>query len=665
MIDRRTILKSAAAIGGLGISQSLIPAWAQSVTSLNGAGLPALSGDQFDLRVGRTPVTIDGTPSMAVTVNDHMPAPILRWREGEDVTLRVTNSLDADTSIHWHGILLPFQMDGVPGVTFPGIAPGETFTYRFPLIQNGTYWYHSHSGLQEQLGHYGPIIVDPAGTDPVAYDREYVIMLGDWTFEGPHAVFNRLKQVSDAYNYQQRTLGDFFRDARRDGVDAALSDRAMWGRMRMSMTDISDVTAQAYTYVMNGHGPDDNWTGLFNPGERIRLRIINAAAMTIFNLRIPGLPMTVVQCDGLNVQPVETDEFQIGVAETYDVIIEPRDQAYTLMAESIDRSGYVRGTFAPRLGMQAEVPPLRDRPLLTMRDMGMDHAAMGHGTATDVPIDHAEMGYGVPAAASVDHAAMGHAMPAPEPAFVDHAAMGHGMPAADEMIDHEAMGHGAPSPAAGSALTDHAAMGHVAPSALDTDDGPQRHDHAGGPGVANMPANPSNRLHEPGIGLADEPHRVLVYTQLRSLDRNPDLRPPERTVEIHLTSNMERYMWSFDGLRFSEVDAPIIFHHNERLRLTLVNDTMMPHPIHLHGMFFDVVNGEDDFKPRKHTIVVKPAEKLSVDITADALGEWAFHCHLMYHMHAGMFQVVSVRQAEANAGNGHGNSHGQHRGDNG
>jgi CopA family copper-resistance protein len=603
-MDRRIFLRSVAALGGSGVAHGLMPAWAHSHASLESAGLPALTGNEFVLSAGAHPVTIDGRTTPAITVNGQLPAPVLRWREGEDITIRVTNDLDVDTSIHWHGILLPFQMDGVPGITFPGIAPAETFTYRFPVRQSGTYWYHSHSGLQEQMGHYGPIIIDPAGPDPVAYDREYVIMLGDWTFDGPHVLFDRLKKVSDAYNFQQRTLNDFLADARRDGFGETLADRAMWGRMRMSMTDISDVTAAGYTYLINGHGPDDNWTGLFRPGERVRLRIINASAMTIFNLRIPGLAMNVVQADGLHVQPVQTDEMQIGVAETYDVVVEPGDRAYTIMAESIDRSGFVRGTLAPRPGMQAEVPPLRERPLLTMRDMGMDHAGGVHSAHSMAPVDDV--------APTLDHAAMGHEMPVPAP-----------------IVDHAAMGHGDRPP-------------------LPVSSGPQRHDHPVGPGVANTPANPANRLNERGIGLADEPHHVLVYTDLRSLERNPDQRPPGREVEVHLTSNMERYMWSFDGVGFSEVVEPIVFEHNERLRLTLVNDTMMPHPIHLHGMFFDVVTGDDTHKPRKHTIVVKPAEKLSVDITADALGEWAFHCHLMYHMHAGMFQVVSVRPGQSN-----------------
>jgi CopA family copper-resistance protein len=618
VISRRLFMGTAAACGGLAAT-NLLPAWAQPNGAANLGGLRPLDGQAFDLTVGRAQVLIDGRSGPAVTVNGQLPAPLLRWREGDEVILRVHNTLDEDTSIHWHGLLLPFEMDGVPGVTFPGIRPGETFEYRFPVRQAGTYWYHSHSGLQEQLGHYGPIVIEPAGADPVAFDREYVIVLSDYTFEGPHRVFDRLMKSSDTYNFQQRTLGDFFGDAREQGLGSALRDRMAWGRMRMNPTDISDVTAATLDYLVNGHGPQDNWTGLFNPGERIRLRFINASAMTIFNVRFPDLPMTVVQADGLDVQPVEVGEFQFGPAETYDVIVHPReDRAFTLMCESIDRSGFARATLAPRPGMAAPVPPLRPRPTLTMRDMAMDHGAMGHGG-----MNHA-------AAPAADSHTMSH--DAGGQASIDHAAMGHGTTAQSAM-NHDSMDHGAMG---------HGSMAHGAPAPETT--GPQRHDHPAGPGVVGLAEAPVSRLHEPGAGLENAGHKVLVYTDLKALTPNPDTRRPGREIEVHLTSNMERYMWSFDGVRFSEVVDPIVFHEGERLRMTLVNDTMMPHPIHLHGMFFDVVTGADNdpHKPRKHTITVKPGEKLSLDITADAVGDWAFHCHLLYHMHAGMMQVVSV-----------------------
>jgi len=573
-ISRRRLIRGATTVGASLAFQNALPAWAHSGIDVSQSGLSALSGNVFELNVANATSTIDGVPGHSILVNGHLPAPLLRWREGDEITLRVTNHLKTDTSIHWHGILLPFQMDGVPGVAFTGIKPGATFTYEFPLIQAGTYWYHSHSGLQEQLGHYGPIVIEPKEADPVTFDREYVVVLSDWTFEDPHRVFAKLKKMSETYNFQQRTAGDFFDDVEAQGFDRALSERMMWGAMRMDPTDIADVTGATYTYLINGHGPSDNWTGLFTPGERVRLRVINAAAMSTFNVRIPGLPMTVVQADGLNVEPVETDEFQIGVAETYDVVVQPKARiAYTLMAESSDRSGFARATLTPQLGLIAPVPVLRKRPTLTMKDMAMEHGVVG----ADV---------------------------------VDHAAMGHDM---GPMIDVQA------------------------------------HEHVKGPGVVGLAMNPTNRLAERPSGLEDVDHRVLVYADLKNLNRNSDTRAPQRQIELHLTSNMERYMWSFDGVKFSDVNGPIVFYKDERLRLTLVNDTMMAHPIHLHGMFFELVTADQYHRARKHTINIKPGEKLSVDITADAVGDWAFHCHLLYHMHAGMMRVVSVVDQETPA----------------
>ena len=582
MLTRRNLLRTAAAGGLFAASSALLPAWARSATAGN-KGIFEVSGNAFDLTVGHSAVEIGGRSGHAITINGTLPGPLIRFREGEKVTLKVTNTLDEDTSIHWHGLLVPFHMDGVPGVSFPGIKPKSTFTYEFAVPQSGTYWYHSHSGLQEQMGHYGPLIIDPAGDDPVQSDREYVLVLSDWSFEHPHKVFARLKKDAAVYNFQQRTAGDFLKDARENGLGATLADRASWGAMRMSPTDISDVTASVYTYLINGHATEDNWTAIFNSGERVRLRIINASAMTIFNFRIPGLPMTVVAADGLHVQPVETDEFQIGVAETYDVIVSPtRARPFALVAESIDRSGQVVATLAPETGLVATAPLLRERPTLTHRDMGMDMASMDHGSM-----------------AGMDHGTM------------------------------PGMDHGAMDMAAAV---------------------PQGHDHKMGVGVDNVAMVQVSRIDEPGLGLESVPHRALRYSQLRSLTPNPDTRAPGREMEIHLTGNMERYMWSFDGVKLSEVTGPIIFHEGERLRVTLVNDTMMTHPIHLHGMFFDLVVGDTDHKPRKHTVIVKPAERLSFDVTADHVGDWAFHCHLLFHMHAGMMQVVSVVPRNAATG---------------
>ena len=603
-MQRRHLLQASLGLGAGCAWQALLPPWARAALPLDGA-LPALTGTDVDVHVRAARGEIAGRRARHITLNDQFPAPLLRWREGDELTVRVHNHLRESTSIHWHGILLPWQMDGVPGVSFPGIAPGEAFTYRFTPRQAGTYWYHSHSGLQEQLGHYGPLIIDPLEPAPYRYDREYVILLSDWSAERPERVFAKLKKMSDSYNFQQRTVFDFFRDVRERGLDATLAERMMWGGMRMNATDLADVTAATYTYLVNGHSPAENWTALFQPGERVRLRVINASAMSIFNVRIPGLPLTVVQADGLDVQPVDTDEFQIGTAETFDVIVQPREErAYAIYAESNDRYGYAAATLAPRNGLRAELPPLRPRPLLTMKDMAMDHDAMDHSTMDHGAMDHSTM----------DHGAM-------DPGAVDHSIMDHGA------MDHDAMNHTA--------------------SPEQTTAGPQAHPHAMGPGVASVAENPVNRLHERPLGLEQVPHRVLVYSDLRSLAPNPDTRAPSRTLELHLTANMERYMWSFDGHKFSEISAPIPLRYNERVRLQFVNDTMMPHPVHLHGMFFELVTGEEQHKPRKHTLVIKPGEKCAVDLSADAPGAWAFHCHLLYHMHAGMMRVFAVGDGAA------------------
>lgn len=568
-VERRTLLKAIAGGAGLASVQALFPAWAQTGSQGIAPTITTLSGPDIALTVGHSPFSVGERTGHAVTVNGTLPAPLIRLREGQHARLSVTNTLDEDTSIHWHGILLPFQMDGVPGISFPGIRPGETFVYDFPVRQAGTYWYHSHSGLQEAMGHFGPMIIDPAGADPVAYEREHVIVLSDWSFLHPHEILRRLKANPGHFNQQRTTVAGLL-----TGEDRmSASERRMWAGMRMDPRDISDVTGSTYTYLVNGHGPEENWTGLFEPGERVRLRIINASAMTNFNVRIPGLAMTVVQADGENVRPVETDEFQIAVAETYDVIVTPReDRAYTIVSEAVDRSGMGRATLAPRLGMSAEIPPLRQVPNLTMRDMGMDMGAM------------------------------------------DMSGM--------EGMDHGSMDHGDMN------MRDPS----LAPPSM-----------AVGVGVQSISPAPENRLAERPLGLENEPHRVLVYTDLISLHPNRDTRQPSRTLEIHLTGNMERYMWGFDGRRFSEIVEPIRFERDERVRVTLVNDTMMQHPIHLHGHFFELVNGQGVNQPRKHTVNVAPGGRLSFDLTADAPGDWAFHCHMMMHMHSGMFNVVTIR----------------------
>jgi L-ascorbate oxidase len=573
LLERRRFL---ALGGGLAGSLGMFPAWARSGASGTAharTGFQALSGDAIALEIGETHFSTGGRSGHAVTVNGTLPGPLLRLREGRTVRIAVTNRLEVQTSIHWHGLLVPFQMDGVPGVSFPGIDPGETFVYEFPLTHSGTFWYHSHSGMQEAEGLFGPIVIDPANIDPIASDREHVLVLSDWSPIHPHEQMRRLKMTGGYFNRQRQTLSSLLA-----GKDQSLADRLAWAQMRMDATDISDVTGSTYSFLINGHGHAENWTGLFAPGEKVRLRVINASSMTNFNVRIPGLPMTVVAADGNPVSPVETDEFQIAIAETYDVVVQPGlADSYGVIAEAIDRSGLVRATLAQRPGLIGETPKLRERPILTMRDMGMDMDGMDMGEGGVIDLSQ-------PANSSMS---------------------GHSMSMRD------------PSVAPGVKI---------------------------GPGVATLSPMPVDRLADRPTGLENVEHRVLTYADLRSRDPNPDPRAPSRQIDVHLTANMERYMWSMDGVAMSENPEPIPFRLGERVRVNLVNDTMMPHPIHLHGHFFELVSGEPGNRPRKHTVNVLPGGKVSFDLTADGEGDWAFHCHMLLHMHAGMMRVVTVRR---------------------
>ncbi|GAA0577222.1 copper resistance system multicopper oxidase [Halomonas salifodinae] len=598
-LSRRQLLKGGAALGlGSAAALGLRPSWADPWGQTSAYAKGVEEGPEVSLAIRRESLPIAGQEAHPISINGTSPGPLIRLREGQDAVLRVTNLLDEPTSIHWHGLILPPGMDGVPGISFAGIAPGETFTYRFPVRQNGTYWYHSHSGLQEQLGHAGPLIIDAAEREPFRYDREHVLLLTDWTFEEPMAVFRNLKTAEGYYNFQERTVADFFADVRERGFAATAERRGMWARMRMSSRDIADVTGSTYRYLINGHSPEENWTALFRAGERIRLRIINGSAMSYFDVRIPGLRMTVVAADGQPVQPVPVDEFRIAVAETYDVLVAPEDDtAYTLFAESMDRSGYARATLAPREGMEAELPERR-----RIADRGME--AMGaHGMAG---MDHSTM-------EGMDHSGMGD---------MDHSTM-------------EGMGH------SGMGGMDHSNMPGMDHSAMPGISGEQDRITAGGMLAAGA-AQPGSRYDQAGIGIDPDERRVLVYRDLKAFTPWPDRREPGRELELHLTGNMERYMWSFDGRKFSEVSGPIHFAKDERLRLILINNTMMEHPIHLHGMWMELENGQGELIPRKHTLNVKPGERVSALITADAEGSWAFHCHLLYHMDAGMFRVVEV-----------------------
>ena len=674
-LERRQFLR-AAALGGVGAGLAgAMPAWAQPVSGGLARPLPMVSGPDIALTIGKVAVKVDGKVSRAVGVNGTVPAPLVRLKQGQKVRLRVTNSMDEDSSIHWHGILVPFAMDGVPGISFPGISPRSTFNYEFDVVQSGTYWYHSHSAYQEQDGLYGPIIIDPADADPVAYDREHVLVLSDHSPLSGATIYKKLKQMGGGYfNMQRQTLSGLLA-----GRDMPGAERRDWANMRMDPADIMDVTGSTYHFTVNGYGPFDNWTALFTPGERVRLRIINAAAQTNFNIRIPNLAMTVVQADGQNVRPVTVDEFQIGVAETFDVIVTPGDRAYSFVSEAIDRSGLGRATLAPREGMSAPVPPLRPRPLLTMKDMGMGdmgHAGMEGMDMPDAPNIAAIKGVDPSAeqnasrnlwkltgwtgpvdmgsaagAASAAAAAAATAESNASMAGMDHSAMGHGAatpaPAAPAGsmagMEHSAMGHGAggtttaqPGSTAGM---DHGAMAG-SHNMRDFRNAPQVKKD---PGVQTISPMPTDRTGEPPVGLEGLDHRVLVYRDLVALERNPDVRAPSRSLDIHLTGNMERYMWSFDGVKMSEPAEPIPFRLNERVRVRLINDTMMPHPIHIHGHFFELVTGHGAYGPRKHTVNVPPGGIVTFDITADASGDWAFHCHNLYHMAAGMMRVVTVR----------------------
>ncbi|XVO85913.1 copper resistance system multicopper oxidase [Pseudomonas palleroniana] len=562
---RRTFVKGLAAsglLGGLGL-------WRTPVWALASPGQPSvLAGTQFDLFIDQSPVNLTGRDRTALTINGSLPGPLLRWREGDTVTLRVKNRLAEPTSIHWHGILLPSNMDGVPGLSFQGIEPGGVFVYRFTVKQHGTYWYHSHSGFQEQRGVYGPLVIDPKVPETFSYQRDYVVMLSDWTDEDPVALMKTLKKQSDYYNRHKPTVGDFVRDVGKQGWSATVDDRLMWAQMKMNPTDLADVSGQTYTYLLNGQPPGRNWTGVFQAGETIRLRFINGSAMSYFDVRIPGLKMTVIAADGQPVQPVSVDEFRIAVAETFDVLVEPTAPAYTLFAQSMDRSGYARGTLACQPGAIASVPELDPRPWITMDDMGM--GGMDHGAMADMP----------------------------------------GM----EGMDHSAMSMQAhPTSEQDNPLVDMQAM------------------------------NPVPKLDDPGIGLRNNGRRVLTYADLRSTFEDPDGRAPSRTLELHLTGHMEKFAWSFNGVKFSDAE-PLQLTYGERVRLVLVNDTMMSHPIHLHGLWSDLEDENGQFQVRKHTVDMPPGSRRSYRVTADALGRWAYHCHLLYHMEMGMFREVRVHE---------------------
>ena len=576
-LGRRRFVKGLSAASMLASLGVISPSLLKAAPSLS---VPVLEGPVFDLEIKEVAVNFTGKPRIATAINGSVPAPTLRMREGDTVTIRVSNRMSVTSSIHWHGLILPTDMDGVPGLSFAGIAPGETYVYTFLVQQSGTYWYHSHSGHQEQTGMYGSIVIEPRERDVVGFDREFVVVLSDWSDEEPADVYKKLKKLSHYYNTRERTVGDLMDDVGEKGIRGNLRDRQMWNNMRMSDRDISDVTGRTYTFLTNGRTPANGWSGFYLPGERIRLRFINAAAMTFFDVRLPGLKMQVVASDGQNIQPVDgIDEFRIGVAETYDVIVEPGEGAYSIFAQSIDRSGYARGTLTSTAGLEASVPVMDSMPQLTMTDMGMDHGAMNMEGMDHGSMDMAEM----------DHGAMNMA----------------GM--------------------------DHSSMNMEDTSGVAVEQGPH---------IDMMATGAQVRLDDPGVGLRSNGRRVLTYADIRNLTPTLDRRPPSREIIFHLTGNMSRYMWSINGVKFADA-KPVLLHYGERVRITLINDTMMNHPIHLHGMWSELESGDPEYLPRKHTIVAQPGAKVSYLVTADAKGQWAYHCHLLYHMES-MFRRVVV-----------------------
>ena len=537
---------------------------------------PALSGTEFNLEIAETPVNFTGMPQMATSINGSIPGPTLYWREGDTVTIRVTNRLRESTSIHWHGMILPYQMDGVPGISFPGIAPGETFTYRFTVKQHGTYWYHSHSGFQEMTGVYGAIVIAPRAGEIHQVDRDYPVLLSDWTDDDPMEVFRKLKNMGDYYNLNRPSFQSFYQDVSRMGLTSALEKRQMWNQMRMNPTDLSDLSAGTLTFLMNGQTPNGNWSGIFQPGERVRLRFINGTGNTFYDVRIPGCKLQVIQSDGINIHPVSVDEFRFGPGETYDVIIEPEDEACTIFAQSMERTGYASGTLTSRAGLTAPVPAVDPPQWLSMTDMmGAMSTGMMAGAGHAMPMDHSQHG----ASAT---------MP---------------MPASAPVVRHASSEYGAST---------------------------------------DMLVNtPRTNLDDPGIGLRDNGRRVLTLADMHALDEFTDRREPGRDIELHLTGNMERYTWSVDGLEFGQ-STPIHFRFGERLRVILHNDTMMTHPMHLHGVWSELESPTGELLTRKHTLAVQPAQRISFQVTADALGRWAWHCHLLFHMDAGMFREVLI-----------------------
>jgi len=607
-INRRTFVKGVIATSLLVNTPITISANTKISTRIK---TTEIKGNTFNLSIEKVSVNITGNPSIAKTVNGMLSGPTLRWKEGDTVTINVTNNLNEDTSIHWHGIILPPAMDGVPGISFDGIKPGETFTYTFPVVQSGTYWYHSHSGFQEQQGVYGAIIIDPKVKDPYEYDREYVISLSDWSDDKPSSIYRKIKLSASYYNFKQRTVSDFFDEVKEKGFFEAFSERKMWNEMKMTDRDISDVSGYTYTYLMNGENPATTFKALFKNGEKIRLRFINSSAMTFFDVRIPGLKIRVVAADGNNIKPVTIDEFRIGVAETYDVIVEPEEnKSYAIFAQSIDRSGYALGALTFDEKIIAQTPQMDAFPILTHSDMGMNMGRMEN-------MNHSRDN--MKAMTSEETKSMRNQRAMKCGAGMDMSSIKK----PEKTIEPSMMGHDMKTMNNQSKV--------IPITKLEEDSGVQ---------TDAVAIDPQYRLDDPGVGLRNNGRKVLTYADLKSLTPTTHDRSPDREIILRLTGNMERYMWSINGIAYKDA-KPLEFKYGERLRVTYINDTMMNHPMHLHGMWSDLETGDDNYLPKKHTIIAQPGSKISFRVNVDARGSWAYHCHLLYHM-TDMFRKVIV-----------------------
>ncbi|MDC5251776.1 copper resistance system multicopper oxidase [Acinetobacter baumannii] len=591
---------------------------------------------EYHLNINEQQVNVTGKPLKRITVNGKFTAPLLEFEEGDEAVIHVHNQLkNQDTSLHWHGLLLPGLMDGVPGFNnFKGIAPNGDFVYRFKVKQNGTYWYHAHSKGQEQDGLYGPLVIYPKGKIPVAAhektDRDYVVMLSDFHDSSSDSIMKNLKKSAEYYQNRRETVSDVLKQVKTQGLKATWQDRSMWNQMRMLKTDMSDVTG--YTFLVNGKTPQQNWTGNFKAGDKVRLRFINASAMSFFDVRIPNLKMTVVSADGQPVKPVAIDEFRIGTAETYDVIVEPKQPNYQIEAESIDRSGFAIGTLHNE-NTQAvgpvQMPTPRPRALLTMDDMGMSHGGGSNehaGHQMNMQHDMSAMPEMKKETSQANHdhtmMKMDHDMKNMSSGEHDHSMMHmkHDMSAMSEMNhDMQAMS---------SSEHEHAMMNMNHEMPAQSENKPKKDEPVYGWANASTPAG----------------MKALQYSDLQSLTPQPDTRAPERELVIRLGGNMERYIWTINGKKFSDT-TPLQVKYGERIRLKFVNDSMMAHPMHLHGMFMQLENGQQaENLPNKHTIIVPPGKTVTALLTADALGEWAIHCHLLYHMSAGMMNKLIVAQ---------------------